>query len=182
MSIFPTPNGGGAPLGSESLAEVIPLVPRLSETAEVTELEPAEQVELFFAQFRHPSISHREPEDIAAIIRRQLYDLVPKTELEKLSVDDLSMRQALLPLSVDSSAIDQDLLDEFSEHDEIYAQLTNLIMETKTRAKDFPMRRPALLALEEFRLGTKTRSGGDIAGRDEDWLRVIHLLFPKYPS
>lgn len=179
MSILPAPNEGRAPLDSEPLAEVIPLVPRLPETAEVADLEPAERVELFFAQFRHPSISHREPEDIAAIIRRQLYDLVPKTELEKLSVDDLSMRQALLPFCVDSSVIDEDSLDKFSEQDEIYAQLTRLTMETRARAKDFPVRRQALLALEEFRLGTKVRSGGDIAGSDEDWLRVIYLLFPE---
>lgn len=179
MSHRPSPIDDEGHLQDAQLAKVLPFRAQSPEFADISELEPAERVELFFTQFRHPSISHRGPEDIAAIIRKQLYDLMPKTELEKLSVDELSMRRALLPLSVDSSAIDDTQLDEFSEQDEIYAQLTTLTMETKARAKDFPMRRQALLALEEFRLGTKTRSGGDVAGSDEDWQRVIHLLFPK---
>lgn len=179
MSILPTPNEGREPPKGEPLAEVIPLVPRLPETAEVTDLEPAERVQLFLAQFRHPSIVHRSTDVIADIITRQLYSYIPARELDSFSDEDLSMRLALLPLSIDSNEMELDALDEFSEQDPIYERMIALTMATKPRAKDFLSQRRALLALEDFRLGTKIRSFGDISGSDEDWRGIIKLLFPN---
>lgn len=159
------------------MADVIPFVRRSPEAINVAELEPWEQVELFFAQFRHPSMSHRPPDVIADLVGRQLYPYIPADELKKFSYEDLAMRQALLPLSADSDEMDLDALDEFSKQDAIYEDLLALTMKTKTRAKDFAPQRKALLALEDFRLGTKTRSSGDISGHDQDWRHIIKLLF-----
>lgn len=89
------------------------------------------------------------------------------------------MRLALLPLSIDSNEMELDALDEFSEQDPIYERMIALTMATKPRAKDFLSQRRALLALEDFRLGTKIRSFGDISGSDEDWRGIIKLLFPN---
>lgn len=176
MSSEALPHGG-----DDSPGKVWAQKAHSTREVEWTEHEAAELVNQFLAQFQNSALQRHEPEDIADIIRKQLYDFIPKPELDKFSPDELLMRQKLLKLTLDSTEVEIEALDQFATQDPIYAQLMQLTINTKAHARDFAMRRRALIGLQDFRLGTKTRTDGDISGRDEEWQKVINLLFPVQP-
>lgn len=174
MSEIPAPGIRPTENPQEEMAKIIQLNTRESRP-DPTELDDIAKIDVFLSQYRHPSMSGRDPAFVADKIRKQTDPYLNDREVHELTDEECVWRQTLLDLAVDSTDIDMATLDEIAGQDPVYNELLICLMTTKSSAADFKFQRQALRGLQGLRLGTWLRG---TAGSDEDWLRIIALLFP----